>query len=281
MQIFTTRPVRINRQKFDNSNYFLNADGENYLPFDGKTELETFIDENGERFFCSFDGEEFYNAKGEKVKGLFKKFGKGVGKIGKGVVKAGKFIGKIAKKVGRAVVKASKTAVSGVKKAGGKVKSGAKKLIHHKKKDTKTSPPKTDKQIAVEKAKGISSPRQAPTTDSQKKGNDIFTKELPPATSATPKENIVEVAGKKFDATSIPKGKEVVETIDERGNKIAGVEFKPEEVLAVTGKDGNIEYYTPDAKGMSKGLKIGLIAGGVLLLGIIGFVVYKKMKSKK
>lgn len=32
-------------------------------------------------------------------------------------------------------------------------------------------------------------------------------------------------------------------------------------------------------KKMSKGMKIGLIIGGVALLGIIGFVVYKKMKK--
>jgi hypothetical protein len=36
-----------------------------------------------------------------------------------------------------------------------------------------------------------------------------------------------------------------------------------------------------DETGMSKGLKIGLIVGGVLLVGVIGFVVYKKMKKKK
>ena len=36
-----------------------------------------------------------------------------------------------------------------------------------------------------------------------------------------------------------------------------------------------------DETGMSKGLKIGLIIGGVLLVGVIGFVVYKKMKKKK
>jgi hypothetical protein len=32
--------------------------------------------------------------------------------------------------------------------------------------------------------------------------------------------------------------------------------------------------------GMSKGLKIGLIVGGVVLLGVIGFIVYKSMAKK-
>ncbi len=34
-------------------------------------------------------------------------------------------------------------------------------------------------------------------------------------------------------------------------------------------------------QGMSKGLKIGLIVGGVVVLGIVGFVVYKKFIQKK
>lgn len=40
---------------------------------------------------------------------------------------------------------------------------------------------------------------------------------------------------------------------------------------------------TPQAdapQGMSKGLKIGLIVGGVVVLGIIGFVIYKKVIKK-
>lgn len=34
-------------------------------------------------------------------------------------------------------------------------------------------------------------------------------------------------------------------------------------------------------QGMSKGLKIGLIVGGVVVLGIVGFVIYKKFIKKK
>ena len=33
--------------------------------------------------------------------------------------------------------------------------------------------------------------------------------------------------------------------------------------------------------GMSKGMKTGLIVGGILILGVVGFIVYKKMGAKK
>ena len=36
-----------------------------------------------------------------------------------------------------------------------------------------------------------------------------------------------------------------------------------------------------EGKGMSKGMKIGLIVAGVVVLGIIAFIVVKKMKAKK
>jgi hypothetical protein len=304
MKVFTTYPVTIDKKRINAPDYYLNADGDEYIPFDGKTELEAFQDECGETFYCSADGEDFYNAKGQKLKGVFKK-------IGKGVVKAGKFIGKIAKKVGRAVVKASKSVVKGVKTAGGKVKAGAKKLIHHKTKDEKAKSKsdrdkkradkvkehnekraKRQKEIDDAKAKGKTPPPQLPPlpppslTDGEKEPElkgDIFTKELPLATPNTPPENIVDVNGKKYDATDIPKGKEIVETVDENGNPIAGVEFKADEVVAVTGTDGNIEYHTPEAVGgMSKGVKVALIVGGSLLvLGIVAFVIYKSRNKGK
>jgi hypothetical protein len=309
MKVFTTYPVTINKKRINAPDYYLNADGEQYIPFDGRTELEAFQDECGETFYCSADGEDFYNAKGEKLKGFFKK-------VGGGVVKVGQFIGKVAKKVGRTIVEASKKVVSGVKTAGGKVKAGAEKLLHHKTKAERTkskadrdkkradkvkehaeAKAKREKEIADAKAKGQTPPPPIPPLPKEtaedkvkadakamadeNKDTDLFTKVLPPAKASTPPENIVDVGGKKYDATDIPKGKEIVETIDESGNKVAGVEFKPEEVVAVTGADGNIEYHTPDAVGgMSKGLKVALIVGGSLLvLGIVGFVIYKSRKK--
>jgi hypothetical protein len=309
MKVFTTYPVTINKKRINAPDYYLNADGEQYIPFDGRTELEAFQDECGETFYCSADGEDFYNAKGEKLKGFFKK-------VGGGVVKVGQFIGKVAKKVGRTIVEASKKVVSGVKTAGGKVKAGAEKLLHHKTKAERTkskadrdkkradkvkehaeAKAKREKEIADAKAKGQTPPPPIPPLPKEtaedkvkadakamadeNKDTDLFTKVLPPAKASTPPENIVDVGGKKYDATDIPKGKEIVETIDESGNKVAGVEFKPKEVVAVTGGDGNIQYYTnEDAGGMSKGLKVALIVGGSLLvLGIVGFVIYKSRKK--
>lgn len=312
MKIFTTYPVTINKKRINAPDYYLNADGEQYIPFDGRTELEAFQDECGETFYCSADGEDFYNAKGEKLGNVFRK-------IGKGVVKVGKFIGKVAKKVGRAIAQASKKVAQGVKKGVGKIRAGRKKLIHHKKRDGgkgkdakggrekrradrekehNEKKTKRNKEIQDAKAKGQTPPPPIPPlpkeTPEEKvkadakamadenKDTDIFTKELPPAKASTPPENIVDIAGKKYDATDVPKGKQIVETIDENGNKIAGVEFKANEVVGVTGADGNIEYHTPDAVGgMSKGVKIALIVGGSLLvLGVIGFVIYKSRANK-
>jgi hypothetical protein len=306
LNIFTTYPVIINKDRISPTDYYLNADGEEYLPFDGQTELLGFRDELGEEYFCGIDGEDFYNAKGEKVLGFFKK-------VGGGVVKAGKFIGKVAKKVGRAIVEASKKVAKGVKTAGGKIKAGAKKLIHHKTKAERTQSKadrdkkranrkkehdekraKRQKEINDAKAKGQTPPPPLPPlpppslTEGEKEpelklGGDVFTQPLPPATPNTKPENVVDVAGKKYDATNVPKGKQIVETVNENGQAIAGVEFKPEEVIAVPGKDGNIEYYTPEAQGMSKGLKIALIVGGSLLvLGVVGYLIFRnKGKASK
>lgn len=309
MKVFTTYPVTIDKKRVSPREFYLNADGEQYVPFDGRTELEAFQDECGETFYCSADGEDFYNAKGEKLKGVFKK-------IGKGVVKAGKFIGMVAKKVGRALVQASKKVAKGVKTVGGKIKGGAKKLIHHKSKDEKAkskgdrdkkradkvkehenAKAKRDKEIADAKAKGQTPPTPIPPLPKENPvdkvkadakamadenpDTDLFTKKLPEANANTPQDKIIEVGGKKYDGTDVPQGKEVVETTDENGNPIAGVEFKPSEVVAVTGKDGNIEYHTPDAVGMSK-TTIALIVGGSLLaLGLIGFLIYKSRNKGK
>jgi hypothetical protein len=37
----------------------------------------------------------------------------------------------------------------------------------------------------------------------------------------------------------------------------------------------------PNEKGLSKGMKIGIAVGVVLILGVVGFIVYKKMSAKK
>jgi hypothetical protein len=256
-------------------NLYLSAEGNLYKYVEGG-----YYDNNEEYF--SAEGENFYNAKGEKVKKAFKSVGKGIGKgfkgIGKGFVKVGKFIGKVAKKVGRSIVKASKTVAKGVKNTGGKIKKGAKKLVHHKKKDKGGKTSDTKGRKASGEQKGRDDEQSRPPSGDAKR-DDVFTKELPPATPNTPPQNVVEVEGQKFDATDIPKGKEIVETVDENGKKIAGVEFSAEEVVAVQGADGNIEYHTPEnVSKMSIGIKIAIGVGAAAILGVI---IYLAVRQKE
>lgn len=242
MNIITKNPV-----------FVKNNTSDSHVSFEGRPDVDYFLDESGEEFY-SADGENFFNAKGENVKkdsvkGVFKKIGKGFGK-------AAKFIGKGIVKASRSVVKASKNVASGVKKVGGKAKAGSKKLIHHKKRD------------------------------GADKGSDVFTKPLTKATpeevKSMPQDKVVEIEGEKYLADGIDKDKPVTVSQDpETGEKVVGVEYKPEEVVAVDGADGNVEYHTPDSVGMSKNMKIALIVtGAALVLGIVIFVVIKSNKSK-
>jgi hypothetical protein len=49
-----------------------------FVPFDGRQDLIEFTDGNSaETYYYSADGDEYYNARGEKVKDFFKKFKKG------------------------------------------------------------------------------------------------------------------------------------------------------------------------------------------------------------
>lgn len=52
-----------------------------------------------------------------------------------------------------------------------------------------------------------------------------------------------------------------------------------EEITSVVSPDGTPK--ADDKKPMSKGLKIGLIVGGVVVAGVIAFVVIKRMRAKK
>ena len=209
--------------------------GESYLPFDGNdiSTMEIYQDDNGgQEFYYSADGENFYNAKGEKLKGFFTKVGGGLKKVGKGIWGA-------IKKVGHAVAVASKKVATGVKKVGGKIIHPEHRLIHHKKKSSKGGttggglnfdPKKANKPFSlgnqgltnpdrkpsggglfsdpdIAKTLGGKSPVSMPNsagvdfnvTDAtkafkidQNAGNDIFTKRLPLATPQTPKDQILQ-----------------------------------------------------------------------------------------
>jgi hypothetical protein len=255
-KIYLTKPIILSDETLSSFDSYLGADGESYLPFDGNKNLETFVDEDGDRYYCSADGENFYNAKGQKLKGFFKK-------VGGGVVKAGKFVGKNIAKAARWVAKKSKNAVKGVKNLGKNVKAKGKKLVHQKK--TK----KTNSKISSLSVADAS-------------GGDVFTKPLEKASAATPPEKIVDIEGQKYSTEGVEENKAItVSTNPETGEKIAGVEFEPSEVVAVTGDDGYVEYYTPESVGMNKNLKIGLIIGAsVIGAALIGFLIYKLVKNK-
>jgi hypothetical protein len=313
IRIFPLTSVTIDDELTGEDDYYMNADGsDTYLPFDAQTNLMTFTDETNERYFMSFDGEEFYNAKGEKIKGVFQKFGKGVVKVGKGV-------GKAFKKVGRFIVKGSKNVAIGVKKVSGKVKAGAKKLIHHKKKDkggenakgeTKLQKrirehnekkDKRKKEIEDAKAKGLTPPPPIPNTPppptpEQKKAEqqeqnqnkpggevvggekDVFTEPLEKAIETTPKDKIIDVEGQKFSTEGIEPGKEVVVSTDQEGNKVVGVEYDASKVVAVTGTDGNIEYVKEKEvkPKMSTTTKVLIGVGGALVVGFILYFILRK-----
>lgn len=229
-----------------------------FIPFDGRQDLIEFSDgQSGESFYWGADGDEYYNAKGEKLKGFFQKFGKGVGKgvkgIGKGIKKIGNFITKIVKrkKVGK-----NKNKVAGTtekKGTSGGTTANTNSLVQQKTED----------------------------------GKDAFTKQLPKADANTPADKIVDVAGQKLSAVGVPANTPIVVATDPTtGEKIVGVDVKPEDVTAIKGADGTYSYYptnevqggaTNDTnKGMSSTMKIGLAVGGVAVLGLIVYLIAKK-----
>lgn len=125
---------------------FISFNGEEFVPFDGQTDLDTFTGADGETYHYSFNNDEYYNAKGEKIGGFFKSVGKGIGKGAKAIVKGIKFIG------GKIKARTKKIAANvKARQDARKVKKGARKLIElnkedrNKKKDIKTKTFKDEK----------------------------------------------------------------------------------------------------------------------------------------
>lgn len=220
-----------------------------FIPFDGRQDLIEFTDGDfGNSYYWSADGDEYYNAKGEKIKDALQKIGKG---FRKGVVGIGRGI----KKVAKAIVKAERWVVT-----------KSKNLVKGSKKGKKGS-----------KVKGTELTQQK-----TKDGNTVLTEKLKPATATTPAEQIVTVEGQKFSAIDVPKDKPIVVSTDPTtGAKMVGVEYKPEETTAVEGADGNLSYYPTNRvdetkSGMSSTMKIGLAVSGVAVLGLIVYLIAKK-----
>jgi hypothetical protein len=221
-----------------------------FIPFDGRQDLIEFSDgSSGESFYWGADGDEYYNAKGEKLKGALQKFGKGLGKGVKG-------LGKGLKKVGQAIVKAEKWVVA-----------KSKKLVKGAKKGKKGDKPK-GKELVQQK---------------DKSGKETFTETLKPATADTPADKVVTIEGQKLSAVDVPADKPIVVSTDPTtGKKVVGVEYKPEETTAIEGADGNLSYYptnkvTTDSS-MSTTTKIAIAVGGVAVLGVIVYLIAKKKK---
>ena len=220
-------------------------------PFGGHRNLIEFTDGNtGESIFYSADGDEYYNAKGEKIKNIFKAIGKGIAKGAKGVAKGAKWLGKNIAKASRWVVKKSKNLVKGTRKAGKGAKPKGEPLQH-----TKTD------------ATG---------------GYDKFIGALPFADATTPKDKIIEIEGQKFSGVSVPTNKPLIIATDPvTGKNSVGVEYNPNDVVAVQSADGTYDYYptesVQEAKGgMSNPMKIGLVVGGIAVVGAIIYLIAKK-----
>ncbi len=98
------------------------------------------------------------------------------------------------------------------------------------------------------------------------------------------------------EVVKIPKTDILVDKLDTNAKEVvaeiiggvpeAVVQYSENEVTAVDGDTGGVEYYknsdVEEAGGMSKKTKTILIVGGVLVgLAILGFVIYKYKKGKK
>lgn len=261
-EIYLLKPVSISDESLSNIEPYLGSDGEIYVPFDGEKDLYTFSDENGDVYYCSMDGDNFYNANGQKLIGFFKK-------VGGGVVKTGKFLGKNIAKASRWIAKKSKNVAKGVKNLGKNIKTKGKKLIHLKKKTSTKG-----------KSSGNSNNKSEDSTQNQE---DVFTKPLEKATQNTPLEKIVEVEGEKFSTEGVDNKNQITVSKDpESGEKVVGVDYKPSDVVAVSNNDGYIDYYDKKDVGMDKNLKIGLIIGGCVIATILlSVIVYKSINKNK
>jgi hypothetical protein len=317
----------------ENSDDFYNAEGD---------VEQVYLGADGEEYY-SADGETFYNAKGEKIKGAFKKVGKGIGggakKVGKGIgkgakavgggfKKAGQWIGKQFKKfVGklkpkskeaRALKKLDRSKKRSDKKAGKKLTKETEAIYKKEKADFDRKVKERDlleKKNAEDKAKGLKTdtlppppiPPIIPTADAgtpdtgnTNTGTEKYVDVLPPVIDgyktlpdgskvAVPNEQTAQGQdGKMYDKKDLEgTGDTQVITNEETGEKELAKIIDEKEVTNLKTEDGEeIPFKNTDLgenkKGMSKGLKIGLIVGGSLIvLGIVAYLVYRSKNKGK
>jgi hypothetical protein len=234
-----------------------------FIPFDGRQDLIEFTDGNsGEAFYYSADGDEYYNAKGEKVKDFFKKFKKGGDFWQKG-------LGAGLKKVANAIVKTERKIL-------GKSTDKASETKEGRKADR-------DKRRAERKENRELKRQQKPD------GSDVFTQPLKPADANTPADKVVTIEGQKLSAVDVPANTPIVVSTDPKtGEKVVGVDLKPQDVTAIKENDGTYSYYPanqvqggntntpPPPPKMSTTTKIAIAVGGVAVLGVIVYLIAKK-----
>ena len=268
------------------------------LGADGSEEGDDFYDANGEE-------DEFYNVdatakakgkRGAKVKGFFKKVGKGFGNTGKWIGKQAKsfvkFVGKL------------------------KPKKGARKLRVQARRDKRAKAReearlKREREIAEAKAKGITPPPPLPPpTPAEQKAEqqgqqhlDIIPPVVPDASgkmmkqnpdgtvTEVPKENVVQAPnGQMIDKKDTEgSGTLVTTTNPDTGKPEVAVVVPPEQVTTVETESGEVipfkasdlEENKEEKKGLSKGMKTALwVGGGLIALGVIVFVIYKMRGNK-
>lgn len=247
---------------------FLNADGDEFIPFDGMPleQLTGYVDVDTNEVWYSANGEDFYNAEGKKARGEgLKNFLK---KVGSG-------IGKGAKAVGRGVVKGIKAIGRFVKKLTGKRKERSSKKEKGIADAPQGSVPKGLPLLAI----GMSMPFTSTGQKLMKEGSTAMLKPLPPATSTTTPNNMVEVDGKKYSAENLGKDEKIAVVTDPAtGQTIVGAEVPPSNVVAIQGADGKYDYYPKsEVETKSNMTKWLLIGGGALVLGgLIYFIAKKK-----
>jgi len=136
---------------------FISFNGDEFIPFDGQTNLDTFTGADGETYHYSFNNDEYYNAKGKKVGDFFKSIGKGIGKGAVAVGKGAKAIFKGIKFIGGKIVgkERSKKIADNVKNRQDKrkVKRGARKLLQFEVAKRKVESKKAKTQFEKDKAK--------------------------------------------------------------------------------------------------------------------------------
>ena len=283
-----------------NSDYFFKAEG---------NAEQVYLGADGEEYY-SVDGENFYNAKGEKIKGAFKKVGKGIGKggraIGKGVTKGAKAVGQASKWVGAQF----KKFIGKLKPKSKEARALAKLDRKNKKKsqaDYKKEKADFEKKLKErneaeqrnQSAKAQGLPIQPlpptpppPSPPSNDAGGDKFIDVLPPVENgqktlpdgskvAVPNDQTAKGQdGKTYDKKDLEgAGETKIITNEETGQKELAKILDAKDVTTLTTEEGEqFPFKNSDLgeKGMSRGLKIGLIVGGaVLVLGIVGYLIYR------